>query len=67
MDKTEEKKIKSLFASGMCDQIPDEYIDTKLCQELHAQMSTALKKAGCKCKHKGIRTKYVSRFMSSLK
>ena len=41
--------------------------EKKSCEDLHEQYSSAIKRAGCKCKHKGIQKSYINKFIKLLK
>lgn len=56
----QKKDIQALFLAGKCNEIPEEYLNPEDCTNLNAGLQAELKKAGCKCRHKGIRAKYLS-------
>jgi len=51
-------EIQGKFLAGQCEQITD-HLELKSCQELHARYKQSLRRARCKCKHKGIRASYL--------
>jgi|TARA_R110000824_G_scaffold387111_1_gene582274 hypothetical protein len=59
-------KIQGLFLSGLCEDLTD-YIDQEECQKIYNEMSRYIRGARCKCKHKGIRAKYLNVFNKELK
>ena len=56
-----------IFFQG-CDGFSSRLSDEEIveCKQLHQEYNNSIKKANCKCKHKGIRAKYSNRLQKLL-
>ena len=55
----EKKEIHANFLGGHCDRITD-YVSLEQCQKLHQELNQRLRTAGCKCRHGGIRKRFLN-------
>ena len=60
-------KIKALFISGLCDEIPEDVVDKKDCEELYSGFQKDMKAARCRCKHARIRQSWINKFLKKFK
>ena len=57
-----ERRIQK-FMSNQCEEIFEkDELKKQQCQQIYDELQNSLKKAGCKCKHKGIKNKYAHKF-----
>ena len=61
------QNLDNLFLEDKCEEMSDKITDVEACKKIRNEMQSALKKAGCKCKHKGIRNSHLNRFRKLIK
>jgi hypothetical protein len=59
-------EIKAKFLAEKCNEITS-HVDLEKCQQLYSQFKLSLRKAGCKCKHKGITNSYLNQLTKLIK
>ena len=61
-------EVVAQFLKG-CDSVELKLTEEekKSCEQLHEEYKNAIKKSGCKCKHKGIQKSYINKFTKLIK
>jgi len=59
--------LQAKFLADKCEDIADSITNLEECKKLRSEFGVALRKAGCKCKHKGIRASFLNRFKKLIK
>lgn len=59
--------LQAKFLADKCEDIADSITNLEECKKLRSDLNVALRKAGCKCKHKGIRASFLNRFKKLIK
>lgn len=57
----EHKKLKQCLRN-QCEEVFQDKEKLEECQKIYANFEATIKKAGCKCKHKGIQDKFAHQF-----